>query len=409
MPTVTPICAKLKTAPVLDERLIEGLPVAVYVCDLNGQIVRYNRRAVELWGRSLGPDDANMLYCGAYRLHLPDGALLSHDRAPMVEALRSGTSFRNLELQIEQPNGRRLWALVSIDPLRDENGTIIGAINCFQDVTEHKLAQERKLRIDELKRSVERQAEFIATVAHELRSPLAPVRSALEMMRRSDPGTNIEPWRAMIERQVAHLTRLVDDLIDGSRVSAGKIDLKLSQVDLRDIVERGVELTRPLIEAASQELVIGVPQCPIYVMADAMRLTQVFGNLLGNATKFTPLAGRIDVKFEVEENFAVVMISDNGVGIPCEKLTAIFEMFSQGDQSAMRGSGGLGIGLTLTKRLLEMHGGDIVAESAGIGQGSVFVCRLPVAVISGHEKTGNPVARKQIDGPDPIRGSASPC
>ncbi|GGD69997.1 PAS domain-containing sensor histidine kinase [Caballeronia grimmiae] len=378
MPTVVPISPKIRPHPVLDEDLIEALPVAVYVCNLDGLIVRYNRMAAELWGRSLGPADANMLYCGAYRLHLPDGMPLPQDRAPMVEALRSGKSFRNLEFQIEQPNGQRLSVLVNIDPLRDEDGTVVGAINCFQDVTEHKLAQEHKSRIDELNRSLQRQAEFMATVAHELRSPLAPVRNALEVMRRSSPGTDAEPMQAMIERQVDHLTRLVDDLIDGSRVTAGKIDLKMFRTDLRDIVDRGVELVRHQIEAANQELMIDVPRHPVNMVADATRLTQVLGNLLGNATKFTPIAGRIRVSLTVVDNFAVLSISDNGIGIPFERLTSIFDMFSQGEQAATRGPGGLGIGLALTKRLVQMHGGDIVAESAGCGHGSVFVCRLPM-------------------------------
>lgn len=376
MPSATSILAR--AVPVLDDQLIEALPVAVYVCDLDGTIVRYNRRAAELWGRHLGSDDANMLYCGAYKLYLPDGDLLPHDRAPMVQALHTGASFRNLELQVEQPGGRRLWALVNIDPLHDEHGNIIGAINCFQDVTEHKLAQERKQRIDELDRSVRRQAEFIATVAHELRGPLAPLRGALEVMRRSQPGTDAEPMRAMIERQVVHMTRLVDDLIDGSRVTAGKIELKLARTDLRDIVERGVELTRPAIEAANQELVIDLPQTPVYMTADATRMTQVIGNLLGNATKFTPLAGRIGIKLEARDGSAMVRVSDNGCGIPPEKLTAIFEMFSQGGQAVTHGPGGLGIGLALTRQLVEMHGGNIAAESAGVGHGSVFVCRLPL-------------------------------
>lgn len=282
--------------------------------------------------------------------------------------------------------------------LRDEIGTIIGAINCFQDVTEHKLAQERTLRIDELNRSIERQAEFIATVAHELRSPLAPVRHALEIMRRSSTDADTEPLRAMIERQVTHMTRLVDDLIDGSRVTAGKIELKISQQDIRDLVERGVELTRPAIEAANQELVIDVPQHPVYMVADAMRMTQVFGNLLGNAKKFTPLGGRIRISLGAEDSTAVVSISDNGVGIPPEELTTIFKMFSQGDQSATRGSGGLGIGLTLTKRLVEMHGSDIVAESAGVGHGSVFVCRLPTKPTDAQHEADVPLAEKQING-----------
>ncbi|MDR5735956.1 ATP-binding protein [Caballeronia sp. LZ025] len=378
MATVANISSKTKPLPVLDEDLIEALPVAVYVCDLDGVIVRYNRKAAELWGRSLGPADANMLFCGAYKLHLPDGMLLPQDRAPMVEALRSGASFRNLEFQIEQPNGRRLWVLVNIDPLRDEAGTIVGAINCFQDVTEHKLAQEHKSRIDELNRSLQRQAEFLATVAHELRSPLAPVSNALEVMRRSSPGTDAEPMRAMIERQVAHMTRLVDDLIDGSRVTAGKIELKMSRTNLRDIVDRGVELIRPQIEAANQELAIDVPRHPVNIVADATRLTQVLGNLLGNATKFAPIGGCIGISLTVEDNFAVFRISDNGIGIPLGRLTSIFDMFSQGEQAATRGPGGLGIGLTLTKRLVQMHGGDVVAESAGRGHGSVFMCRLPM-------------------------------
>ncbi|MDR5809061.1 PAS domain-containing sensor histidine kinase [Caballeronia sp. LZ019] len=378
MPAIVPISSKIKPRPVLDEELIEALPVAVYVCDLDGVIVRYNRKAEELWGRSLGPADANMLYCGAYKLHLPDGMILPQDRAPMVEALRSGASFRNLEFQIEQPNGQRLWVLVNIDPLRDEAGTIVGAINCFQDVTEHKLAQEQKLRIDELNRSLQRQSEFLATVAHELRSPLAPVRSALEVMRRSSPGTDAEPMRAMIERQVAHMTRLIDDLIDGARVTAGKIELKKCGTDLRDIVDRGVELIRPQIDAANQELVVEVPRWPVSIVADAMRLTQVIGNLLGNATKFTPVGGRICVSLTVEDNLAVLSVSDDGIGIPSEKLPSIFEMFSQGEQACARDPGGLGIGLALTKRLVEMHDGNIVAESAGRGHGSNFVCRLPM-------------------------------
>jgi len=379
MPAIVPISLKIEPRPIFDEELIEALPIAVYVCDLDGVIVRYNRKAAQLWGRSLGPADANMLYCGAYKLHLPDGMVLPQDRAPMVEALRSGASFRNLEFQIEHPDGQRLWVLVNIDPLRDEAGTIVGAINCFQDVTEHKLAQEQKLRIDELNRSLQRQSEFLATVAHELRSPLAPVRSALEVMRRSSPGTDAEPMRAMIARQVAHMTRLVDDLIDGSRVTAGKIELKMSCADLRDIIDRGVELIRPQIEAANQHLVVDVPACPVNMLADAMRLTQVMGNLLGNATKFTPIGGCICVSLTVEDDLAVVRVSDDGVGIPAEKLPSIFEMFFQGEQTSTRIPGGLGIGLALTKRLVEMHYGNIVAESAGRGHGSNFVCRLPMA------------------------------
>ena len=128
----------------LDGALLEALPAAVYVCDLDGVVVRYNKRAAELWGRSPIPGDANELYCGAHRLYLPTGELMPHNQTPMVDAMRSGESFRNLEVQMEQPSGKRLWVMVSIDPLRDTSGAIVGAINCFQDITDHKLAQERK-------------------------------------------------------------------------------------------------------------------------------------------------------------------------------------------------------------------------------------------------------------------------
>src|SRR5262245_44878943 len=145
----------------LDDQLLEALPAAVYVCDLDGVVVRYNKRAAELWGRTPIPGDANELYCGAHKLYLPNGDLMPHNQTPMVDAMRSGLSFRNLEVQMEQPSGKRIWVLVSIDPLRDRHGAIIGAINCFQDITEHKLAQERKLQIDELNHRVK---NVIATV-----------------------------------------------------------------------------------------------------------------------------------------------------------------------------------------------------------------------------------------------------
>ncbi|MBY0298210.1 MAG: PAS domain-containing protein [Methylobacterium sp.] len=139
---------------VLDDQLLEVLPAAVYVCDLDGVVVRYNKKAAELWGRAPIPGDANELYCGSYRLYLPNGDLMPHNQTPMVDAMRSGASFRNIEVQIEQPDGRRIWAMVSIDPLRDNTGAIVGAINCFQDITDHKLAQAQKLQIDELNHRV---------------------------------------------------------------------------------------------------------------------------------------------------------------------------------------------------------------------------------------------------------------
>ncbi len=150
---------------VMDQELLEVLPAAVYLCDLDGVVVRYNQRAAELWGRSPIPGDANELYCGAYRLYLPNGDHMPHTQTPMVDAMRTGQSFRNLEVQMEQPSGKRIWVLVSIDPLRDEAGDIIGALNCFQDITDHKLAQERTLQINELNHRVKNAIATVQAIA----------------------------------------------------------------------------------------------------------------------------------------------------------------------------------------------------------------------------------------------------
>jgi PAS domain S-box-containing protein len=165
MPTVVPIMTKARVPIVLDEPLLEVLPAAVYVCDLDGIVVRYNKRAAELWGRSPMPGDADELYCGSHRLYRPNGDLLPHDETPMADAMRDGVSFRNVEVQIEQPSGKRLWVLVSVDPLRDSGGNIIGAINCFQDITQHKLAQQQKLQIDELNHRVKNSLATVLSIA----------------------------------------------------------------------------------------------------------------------------------------------------------------------------------------------------------------------------------------------------
>jgi PAS domain S-box-containing protein len=165
MPTAVPLMTKARVPIILDERLLEVLPAAVYVCDLDGVVVRYNKMAAELWGRSPIPGDANELYCGSHRLYKPNGELLPHDETPMADAMRDGISLRNIEVQIEQPDGRRLSVLVSIDPLRDEKGNIIGAINCFQDITQHKLAQQQKLQIDELNHRVKNSLATVLSIA----------------------------------------------------------------------------------------------------------------------------------------------------------------------------------------------------------------------------------------------------
>jgi two-component system, sensor histidine kinase len=236
-----------------------------------------------------------------------------------------------------------------------------------------------RLRVEEQLREIDRRKnEFLAMLAHELRNPLAPIRNALHMLRLLAPGDTELAWpREVIERQVQHLSRLVDDLLDVSRITRGTLELRREPIDLADVVARAVETSRPWIDSRRHTLTVTVPPEAIRVEADMVRLTQVIGNLLANAAKYTDEGGRIALTVECGPAQAVVRVRDSGVGIPPEMLGKIFEMFMQIDPSVTRSDGGLGIGLMLVKRLVEMHGGTVEAHSDGPGQGSEFVLRLP--------------------------------
>jgi CheY-like chemotaxis protein len=224
-----------------------------------------------------------------------------------------------------------------------------------------------------------RKDEWLAMLAHELRNPLAPIRNAVQFLRlKGPPDPDLQNARDIIERQLRQMTRLVDDLLDVARIGRGKLTLHREPVSLGAVLTSAVESSRPLIEAAGHDLAVALPPEPILVEADPTRLAQVFLNLLNNAAKYTPPGGRLWLTAERQGREAVVRVRDTGVGIPAPMLPHIFEMFTQVDRSLERSQGGLGIGLTLVKRLVEMHGGSVEAKSEGPGQGSEFVVRLPV-------------------------------
>jgi signal transduction histidine kinase/CheY-like chemotaxis protein len=232
--------------------------------------------------------------------------------------------------------------------------------------------------ITERKEAVRRRDEFLAMLAHELRNPLAPILNAVHLMRRYGlPSAELEQARAIIQRQSEHLARLLDDLLDLSRVMHGKIELRTQVLDLRDILNDALQSSRSLIDQRRHQLTITLPDGPIYVDADSTRLTQVIVNLLTNAAKYTEPGGRIEIALRREGSQGVLSIKDTGMGIPPSQLANIFEPFMQLDTSLERKRGGLGLGLTLVRRLLELHGGTITANSAGLDQGSEFVIRLP--------------------------------
>jgi signal transduction histidine kinase len=280
----------------------------------------------------------------------------------------------DLEYRIRRYDGQYRWFKTRGVPARDEAGRIIYWFGTCTDIEDHKRAEEA------LREADRRKDEFLATLAHELRNPLAPIRNCLQILKmpRVDAAT-AERSREMIEGQVQHLVRLVDDLLDVSRVMRGKITLHRERVELATVVARAVETAQPLIEAQGHDLRISVPPESLAVEADPVRLAQVLGNLLTNAAKYTERGGRIWLTAQRQGNEAVLRVRDTGIGLEPEMLPRIFDLFVQVDHTATRSQGGLGIGLTLVKNLVEMHQGSVEAHSPGLGQGSEFVVRLPLS------------------------------
>lgn len=265
-------------------------------------------------------------------------------------------------------------------PIRDAKGRVSGVVLVFRDVADERAAtnQLRALAV-ELSEADGRKNEFLAMLAHEIRNPLAAIRNSVAVLRLAhlDPGASASAQGA-IQRQMEHLTRLVEDLLDVSRISHGKLALRRAPIDLRPAIEQAIEANGPIFASHGQSLEVAIEDSPLPVDADATRVTQAIGNLLSNASKFTPRAGKIRLAAGIENAEVVVRVRDDGIGIPPEHLAGLFDMFSQVDTSLERAQDGLGIGLHLVKQLVEMHGGHVEARSEGLGRGSEFIVRLPI-------------------------------
>jgi signal transduction histidine kinase len=269
-----------------------------------------------------------------------------------------------------------------------------GDVALAQDIANRGAAAlENALLVQTIRDADRRKDEFLATLAHELRNPLAPVRNAVEILNRLDlRDPHLERCRTIIDRQVRQLTRLVDDLLDVSRINSGKIELRRERVDAASVVERAVEISRTSIEGAGHALQLTLPPIPVFLDVDPVRIAQVVANLLNNAAKYTAPGGRIEVAVERNGIDAAITVRDNGMGIPSQMLGAIFDMFTQVENSLDRSQGGLGVGLSLTRRLVELHGGSVSAHSGGPGQGSEFVVRLPLAAAPARAEPGSNAA-----------------
>ena len=503
--------AKLRQSEEQYGRLANLLPVGVYTCAADGTITYFNQQATELWGRTPEAGDTDERFCGSHKLFLPGtDTPLPHPECPMAVALSAGRSYRNEEVILERPDGSRVTALVNIDPVRNAEGSVVGAINVFHDVTalkrvEQALMEEKEnlrtlldtlpvsvflahdpegrrisgnraaarlLRMPDdanlsltapmsevpthfavvtpegepippdmlpiqraargetvadeplmvrfengdvihelvsaqplhdvagrprgaiacimdvtalkntenaLREADRRKDEFLATLAHELRSPLGPIVAGLEIMQMApDDREIVERTRLTMERQASQLVTLVDDLLNVSRITRGKLELRKRATELRTIVEAAVEAIMPAVEQGGLTLTSSLPADPVHVHADPNRIAQVLSNLLSNAAKYTPPGGRIGVTVERDEAQVSISVTDTGIGIPPEMTEGIFAMFAQIDRPQERGHMGLGIGLTLAKSLLEMHHGTISVHSEGVDKGSTFTVRLPL-------------------------------
>jgi PAS domain S-box-containing protein len=301
--------------------------------------------------------------------------------------LRTGETITGDEAYTGADGKRRLYRFTK-SPLRDDSGEVVGVIGVARDVTEERRAEEERERlVAQLREADRRKDEFLATLAHELRNPLAPIRNSLYILRSAGSDGAIQRRVVdTLERQTNHIIRLVDDLLEVSRITRGKIELRKEHIELAEIVRTAVETASPAINEAKHHLALHLPSEPIRVHADPVRLAQVIANLLNNAAKYTETGGQIWLTAGLNEQGVAISIRDNGTGIPLEMLPRVFDLFAQVDRTVGRSQGGLGIGLALVKNLVELHGGTVEAHSDGPGLGSEFIVRLPMSAVDAVEK-----------------------
>ena len=309
-----------------------------------------------------------------------------YEQARVSDAIGRAIATRSifeLEHRIVRIDGSVGWTLSRAVPMLDEYGAIEEWFGVASDITERKLAEEK------LKESDRRKDEFLAMLAHELRNPLAPIGTAAELLQtgRLDPG-RVRTTSQIIGRQVAHMTELIDDLLDVSRVTRGLIELESAALDMRDVVRDAVEQAAPLVSARGHGLTLDLAPGIAPVTGDRKRLVQVVSNILNNAAKYTPEGGAIRVTLTVDEAHMRVEVADNGDGMTAEVAARAFELFAQAERTSDRSTGGLGLGLALVKSLVELHGGSVGCASAGLGQGSTFGVRLPRLATGAPRGTG---------------------
>jgi signal transduction histidine kinase len=375
--------------------------VGFWYCDLPFDELMWDPRVREHF---FVPADARVTIDMFYeRIHPEDRALT---RAAIERSIQDHHSYDIVYRTVDPDTGATKWVHAQGGTTYAADGTPLRFDGVTLDVSAQRRDRELLTRALEgereqaarLREQDHRRNEFLATLAHELRNPLAPIRTGLQVLRMGASAAQVERAHEMMERQLGHMVRMIDDLLDISRVTLGKVELQKQRLDLRSVVASAIETTRPLFELTNQRVTISLPERSLPIEGDATRLSQVFANLLNNAAKYTPASGRIELSAEVVGSQLRVHVRDDGIGIPADMLSRVFDMFTQVDRTVQHAQGGLGIGLTLVRTLVEMHGGSIAAHSAGPGQGATFTVELPLAATSdnAHPAASTPEASASV-------------
>ena len=369
------------------------------IMELDGTLLEANRLSWEACGFTKEQAIGKPFWEGPW--WSPSAQLSEQIRAASAQAAR-GETFR-AEIPYFVGDGSERIADVTIQPIRDDAGRVLFLAPTGVDITDRRRVEAEREKLEDnlrelaanLSEADRRKNEFLAMLAHELRNPLAPMSNAVRALRLGGhEGESLRSASDMLERQVRQMSRLVDDLLDMSRITRGRIELRKEPLELAPLVSHAVEAARALYRSMDHELTVTMPDAPMQLSADPARLAQVIGNLLNNASKFTDKGGHVWLMVEKDGHEAVIRVRDNGIGIAQEHIPGLWEMFAQVDTSLERSRGGLGIGLTLVKTLVEMHGGTVEAQSDGLMRGSEFTVRLPilsdVALPASHTRVSEP-------------------
>ena len=356
--------AALRASEANFRAFFDSKAIGVVQADAGGRFIRVNDRYCELTGYSR----AELLEMRPFDLDHPDDR--EADREHVRRVIEDPSGVYQTDKRYVRKDGTIGWVHVAANMLRDENGRPTQSAAVAFDISERKRAEQALHEADRAK------DEFLATLAHELRNPLAPLKHTAELLR--NPAAEPAWCRDVIERQVGHLSRLIDDLLDVSRIARDKLELRKETVEISDVLRSAVEASRPMIESSGQTLIVAPLPERLYVEGDLVRLTQVLTNLLTNAAKFSQGTGPVRLRAEREGDEVAIGIADSGIGITPDELFRVFDRFYQSQRHSARSLGGLGIGLSLVRRFVELHGGTVAAHSEGPDRGSEFVVKLPI-------------------------------